>query len=446
MEAYYYSSDEEMAWGPRTLREIKGLAHRRGLAFVELGSQKKEPFINIVCRCPLGPVPLEQPPPVTTNANVNGEFINRGSNIKTQTGTKIKEDSKMGSNPSSKIDSVCDNIDNLNISKTSTTYFTPNHTPNESLHTNPNSNFLEKLSHAIDNPSELSEYASVLSDSGNDKLEGTSEAEDISDKIKVLNIPKILITEADCLGNNDSCINFIRSLENRETCYNIDNFQQTLVENTYALSDDSVEESVIINEQDCEVTENSFSEEQKFTEQAEEEDVIVISDEDSDEDYSFSCTTDVDNDNVIAVKKETTFTECKHKESTSNIIDSKISKQSEVELHEDQFKHDKCNGTGNTSLESNSVSRDSDEKSPETSPLTPNIEHKHFTTQDYLRPNYTMSDDEVVDSTPVRTELGADPQTPSDTYITPGTLKSVKQQLFPTDSKKDEKSYTYKEC
>ncbi|KAJ8915873.1 hypothetical protein NQ315_015484 [Exocentrus adspersus] len=65
-------SYEKKSRTPTVLNEENQLAI--SLAVVE----NPQPFINIVYRCSLRPVPLEQPPPVTTNANVNGEFINRG--------------------------------------------------------------------------------------------------------------------------------------------------------------------------------------------------------------------------------------------------------------------------------------------------------------------------------------------------------------------------------
>ncbi|XP_018562263.1 uncharacterized protein LOC108904266 [Anoplophora glabripennis] len=231
----YYSSDEEIAWGPVTLREINADLKR-------YQPRKPNRRHTVLCK--------------TRN-------------------TKMDE-------------SLSKAMNKLDISGTSTAYYTPN----ESLKVANNSDFLEKLSHVINVPSsELSEYASVLESTGNTK----SQLENTESQNEPLIVPYILISKPDSSVQNDSCMDFIKALENRETQYDIENFQQTLVENSYVPS----EEEQITTEEEISVNEtNSVGEESEI----EEREVIVLSDDsdNSAEDCNVSC-----DERITSFRKET---------------------------------------------------------------------------------------------------------------------------------------------
>lgn len=177
----------------------------------------------------------------------------------------------------------------LCLSGASTAYYSPN----ESFKTNANSDFLEKLSQVINIPSpDLSEYASILEDTENSQ----HQTKDTKSQNELLNIPHNFVADQGERNYNDTCTNFIKASAVRDTHYDIENFQQTLVENTYIVSEEEEEQ---INEEHS-MDENSFCGEKEFVND-EEEQVIIISDESS------SSVGDSEGDDLNYDKKSITF-------------------------------------------------------------------------------------------------------------------------------------------
>lgn len=177
---------------------------------------------------------------------------------------------------------LSEEVNKLNISTASTAYYTPN----ESMKTNSNSDFLEKLSQVINIPCpDLSEYASASEDTGNTR----SQTENTNSQITPVNIPLIFVTDTDQLETNDTCTDFIKFAENRETHYNIENFQQTLVENTYVVSEEEDEQGT--SEEHCSVSKRELYAENEFVKN-EDEEIIILSDDSDD------CMADSDTDDL----------------------------------------------------------------------------------------------------------------------------------------------------